>query len=244
MKKIIGVIPARFNSSRFPGKPLELINNIPMIVRVYNQALKAENINDLFVATDDERILNCCKKYDIKCIITGECVSGTDRVYQVSKIIQGDVYVNIQGDEPLIPPDLIDSLVQPFLKNKSISVTTGVKKIINTEELNSPNVVKAVFDKNNFALYFSRSLIPFNRDNVIIDHYKHIGIYAYTKEALTDFFQFDRGILEKSENLEQLRFLENGYKIFVIETEYDSIGVDVIEDIKKVENALICKGDL
>lgn len=233
-QKVTGVIPCRYNSTRFPGKPLALINGIPMVVMVYNNAKKASLLHELYVATDDDRIYQKCLEFNVNVVKTKQCETGSDRVNEVLKQTKGDIYVNIQGDEPLISSLLIDNLIKAFSEDKSVDVVTAKKLITNSEELESENVVKVVTDINNRALYFSRFSIPFKRRVCKIKHYKHIGIYAYKRKALEIFSSLEKSELEESESLEQLRFLENGFKIFVIETEYDSIGVDEPEDIEKV----------
>ncbi len=237
-KKVIGIIPARYQSSRFPGKPVAEIAGIPMIVRVYQSAVQSKLLDTLAVATDDERIKKVCSRYSVPCIMTGECLSGSDRVYSAVKNSNEDVIVNIQGDEPLIAPEVIDGVIVPFFQDEHIHVVTAKKKIIFRQEIESPNSVKVVTDNEDFAVYFSRSVIPYNRDNREVDYYKHIGIYAYSRAALKFFTNHPQSHLEKAENLEQLRFIENGWKIKVITTDYDAIGVDIPEDIKKVEKIL------
>jgi len=236
--KILGVIPARFGSTRFPGKPLALINGVPLIVRVYNGAKSSAFLDELVVATDDQKIRTECISKDINVIMTGDCTSGSDRVYKVAEQINADIYVNIQGDEPLIDGKIIDEAIRLFESDIQIQVATLIKEIKNDGELKNPNVVKVVADNDKNALYFSRLPIPFKRGNCDIKYYKHIGLYVYRKEALKKFSSLSKGILENVECLEQLRFLENGIKIRLIETQYEAIGVDTPEDIKKVENVL------
>ena len=237
-KKVIGIIPARYQSTRFPGKPVAQIAGIPMIVRVYQSAVQSKFLDTLAVATDDERIKRVCSRYSVPCIMTGECRSGSDRVYSAVKSSDGDIIVNIQGDEPLIAPEVIDGVINPFFQDEHIHVVTAQKKFTNMTEIESPNNVKVITDNEGFAVYFSRSVIPFNRDGKEIDYYKHIGIYAYSRAALEFFISRSQSQLEKVENLEQLRFIENGWKIKVVTTDYEAIGVDIPEDIKKVEKIL------
>lgn len=238
MKKIVAVIPARYQSSRFPGKPLAMIAGKPMIQRVYEQVRQAIGIDEVIVATDDERIYNTVRQFNGKVVMTGECSCGTERVYEVIKDNICKIVINVQGDEPLIKPKMIEELVSVFTDN-DVVMATLCKEIVDENEANNPNIVKVVRDKNNDALYFSRYLIPFNREGRNnIKYYKHIGIYGYTKDFLKKYVQTEMSLLETAECLEQLRVLENGYKIKVKETIYDSIGVDQQEDIIKIEKIL------
>lgn len=237
--KAIGVIPARYGSSRFPGKPLQLILGKPMIQWVYEAAIKSECIDEVIVATDDERILKCVEAFHGNVVMTGECSCGTERVYEAVKDIPCDIVVNIQGDEPLIISQIIDKLIQEFFDEKIVMATLK-RKIIDEDEVGNCNVVKVITDLNSDAIYFSRSIVPFHR-NKEVNHkvYAHIGIYAYTKEFLEQYVSMKTTYLESVEQLEQLRVIENGYKIRVIETEYKGIGVDVPEDIAKIERCLM-----
>lgn len=238
MKKIVAVIPARYQSSRFPGKPLAMIAGKSMIQRVYEQVKQAVGINEVIVATDDKRIYNTVQRFNGKVVMTGECNCGTERVHEAIKDNICDIVINVQGDEPLISPKMIEELVSVFSDN-DVVMATLCKEIVDENEVNNPNIVKVVRDKNDDALYFSRYPIPFNRDGRSdIKHYKHIGIYGYTKDFLREYVQTEISLLETAECLEQLRVLENGYKIKVKETIYDSIGVDKQEDILKIEAVL------
>lgn len=238
MKKIVAVIPARYQSSRFPGKPLAIIAGKPMIQRVYEQVRRAVGIDEVIVATDDERIYNTVRQFNGKAVMTGECSCGTERVYEAIKDNICNIVINVQGDEPLIKPKMIEELVSVFTDN-DVVIATLCKEIVDENEANNPNIVKVVRDKNNDALYFSRHRIPFNREGRNdIKYYKHIGIYGYTKDFLKEYVQMEMSLLETAECLEQLRVLENGYKIKVKETIYDSIGVDQQEDIIKIEKVL------
>lgn len=238
MKKIVAVIPARYQSSRFPGKPLAMIAGKSMIQRVYEQVKQAVGINEVIVATDDKRIYNTVQRFNGKVVMTGECNCGTERVHEAIKDNICDIVINVQGDEPLISPKMIEELVSVFSDN-DVVMATLCKEIVDENEVNNPNIVKVVRDKNDDALYFSRYPIPFNRDGRSdIKYYKHIGIYGYTKDFLREYVQTEILLLETAECLEQLRVLENGYKIKVKETIYDSIGVDKQEDILKIEAVL------
>ncbi len=242
MPQIIGVIPARYGSTRFPGKPLADILGKPMIQWVYENAKSSKFINHVLIATDDERILNSAKSFGADVIMTPpDITTGTDRVACLIKEFDADIVVNIQGDEPLMSADMIDSAIEPFLKEENIEISTLAVKINDVETLFNPNVVKVVFDKNNYALYFSRSPIPFCRDAQNKDewlnlgnYYKHIGIYVYSRDSLFKFVNLKRSKLEEIEKLEQLRALENGMKIKVVITDKDTIGVDTQSDLEKV----------
>lgn len=237
--KVLGVIPARYQSTRFPGKPLIKILGKPMIWYVYNNSKKAKLLDKVLVATDNKQIYNEVLKFGGEVILTStKHKSGTDRVAEVGRKFQPKIIVNIQGDEPLINPDLINSVVKPILNNKEIYFSTAINKA-NYNDLNNPNLVKVVKDKNNFALYFSRSVIPFVREKNILKKIKnnfftHMGIYAYTNNFLQTFTKLKESFLEQLECLEQLRAIENGYKLFLVETKYKSLAVDMPEDLPKV----------
>jgi 3-deoxy-manno-octulosonate cytidylyltransferase (CMP-KDO synthetase) len=236
--KVIGVIPARYGSTRFPGKPLALILNKPMIQHVYEQVSKSKLLDSVVVATDHEEIKATVEGFGGQAVLTNKNhETGSDRIEEVASKIEGDFFVNIQGDEPLIRPELIDALVSAA-KEAPDSVITAKTKITNEEDVASPNVVKVVTDINGNALYFSRSTIPYNRAQKEHTYFKHLGIYLYPKTILNQFVKLPQSSLEEVEMLEQLRLLENGYKIKVVETNYDAVGVDTKEDIQKVENIL------
>lgn len=237
-KRIIAVIPARYQSTRFPGKPLAMILGKTMIQWVYERTSLAKAIDTVYVATDDERIYSHVKEFGGNAIMTGECSCGTDRVYQAVKDIDCDIIINVQGDEPTIVPDEINEIVSAF-ENNDVQMVTLKKKIKKEEEINNTNIVKVVCDNNNDALYFSRSRIPFSdRSDIPFDYYRHIGVYGYTKSFLKTFVDLPPSENEKIEKLEQLRALDNGYKIRTIETLYDNIGVDIEADIAGVEEKL------
>jgi len=236
--RVIGVIPARYSSTRLPGKPLEDINGKSMILRVVEQAERSKLINEVIVATDDKRIFDHLKYFGKTAVMTDpEIRTGTDRCYEAVKDLKADIIVNIQGDEPLLDPDTVDSLITALIQSESAVCSTPVKLINDAQEIDNHNVVKAVFDKNMYALYFSRSRIPFNR-NVHEMYYKHIGIYAYRQDFLKTFIALESTMLEKSESLEQLRMLENGYKIKCVEVFKDSKGVDTPEDLSIVRKII------
>ena len=239
--KIAAVIPARYDSTRFPGKPLAKIDGKPMIEHVYERVKKAENIDEVLVATDDERIKEAVIDFEGKVEMTSsEHKSGTDRVAEVARELDVDIIVNVQGDEPLIEPVMIDQAIRPFKENNDLVMSTLKKKIDNLNEINNPNVVKVITDKNNYALYFSRSTIPYKREssNFEADFYKHIGLYVYKKDFLLKYSEMETSSLEKTESLEQLRVLENGYKIKVVETAFDTVGVDTPEDLQYVKELI------
>lgn len=242
--KVLGIIPARYQSTRLPGKPLCLIDGKPMIWHVYHQAKKSAYLEEVLVATDDERIVECVTGFGGKAVLTSrEHRTGTDRLAEVAKVYQAEIIVNIQGDEPLIHPEMIDQAILPLLGQSQLVMSTLKKEITETEELTNPNAVKVVTDKDNKALYFSRSLLPYPREKGECPVYKHIGLYAYKREFLLKFSQMAPTPLEKAESLEQLRVLENGYSIYVAKTSYSSIGVDTPEDLKKVEAILQSRKD-
>lgn len=234
--KIIGVIPARYSSTRFPGKPLALINGKPMIQHVYENSVKSKLLQKVIVATDDKRIFDTVKNFGGYAIMTsGKHKSGTDRIGEIANKIKCDIAVNIQGDEPFINYRNIDNAIAPLLKDKRINVSTLCYKIKDKKEIANPNVVKVVFDKSNFALYFSRNPIPYNRDREKVNYYKHLGLYVYRKNYLVKLVKIKPTKLELAEKLEQLRILETGEKIKVVETKIDSHSVDTNEDLKKIK---------
>jgi len=245
--EIVGVIPARYGSSRFPGKPLAMIQGKPMVVHVYERACKAKNLSSVVIATDDKRILLEAGKYGAHAVMTrADHACGSDRIAEVADSMECNIVVNIQGDEPLIEPNMIDQVVQPLLDDPQSPMATLKKRIVSLEELTNPNVVKVISDINGYALYFSRSCIPFPKkgweevlmgtSDIVLkkDFYRHVGLYAYRKDFLMEYTRMAPGKLEQLEELEQLRVLENGYKIKVAETQYDTIAVDAPEDINKV----------
>lgn len=238
----LGVIPARFQSSRFEGKVLADILGKPMLQHVWERAKQALLLDDLIIACDDERIEKIAQDFGAKVVLTSKGhASGTDRICEVVNALNVRIVVNIQGDEPLIHPVMIDSVVQTLLDNKSVSVATLMRKIEDPRDINDPNVVKVTVDKNNFALYFSRAGIPYRAENSEVKspaYYKHIGLYGYTKDFLFIYKNLPPSHLERAECLEQLRILDEGYKIKVIETKYDTIGVDTPQDLEKLKQYL------
>ena len=237
--KILCVIPARYASTRLPGKPLADIVGKPMIQHVYERSAQATIPQQVVVATDDEKVFQAVQQFGGKVVMTSsEHQTGTDRLAEVaSKYAEVDVIINVQGDEPLIDPKVIDELAQEFLNDTALQMAS-VMSIMDTEDYQNPNAVKVVTDLNNNALYFSRSLLPYPRVAGKANVYKHIGIYAYKKDFLLKFAKLEPTPLEQSESLEQLRALENGYKIKMIQTKSKFIGVDSIEDLQTVNELL------
>ncbi len=238
--KCAAIIPARFASTRFPGKPLALINGKPMIQWVYENTSRCDLVDLTIVATDNEEILNAVKGFGGEAVLTASGhETGTDRIAEAAKDIDAELIINVQGDEPVLPPAVIADAVLPLLNDSKIPMGTLKTEIVKKEEITDTNIVKVITDINNFALYFSRSAIPFDRDkNNRVDFYRHIGLYVYRKDFLFEIPKMEHSLLEKSEKLEQLRVLENGYKIKVMETEYRPVGVDVPDDILRVEKLM------
>jgi 3-deoxy-manno-octulosonate cytidylyltransferase (CMP-KDO synthetase) len=242
----IAVIPARYNSTRFPGKALVAIKGKPMIQWVYERTRQSSMINRVIVATDDERIAGAVAGFGGEAIMTSpDHATGTDRIAEVARTIDCELVVNVQGDEPLIKAAMIDQAVAPLASDSTIPMGTVCKKIESAEEAFDPNVVKVVFDCNGFALYFSRAPIPWNRDcwagkstfaALTLDGplYKHIGLYVYRRDFLLNFASLSQTPLEQTEKLEQLRALEYGRRIKVAVTEHESFGVDIPDDLGKI----------
>lgn len=242
---ITAVIPARFASVRFPGKALALIDGKPMIQHVYERTSQATLVGSVIVATDDERICSAVAAFGGQCRMTSSGhETGTDRLAEVAEALSADLIVNVQGDEPLIVPEMIDQAIRPFLDDASLSMGTLKTRIRCLHDFLSPNVVKVVTDREGNALYFSRSPLPFFRDKwqdlkdesfasgKLLCH-KHVGLYVYRRDFLVAFAAMAPTFLEVSEKLEQLRALENGVRIRVVETEFESIGVDTPDDLVK-----------
>ena len=240
-QNVIGVIPARYGSSRFRGKVLAEIAGKPMIQWVYEQANQSLMLDQLIVAVDDPRVLKCVEGFGGKAVMTNaDHQSGTDRISEVVEKIQTDIIVNIQGDQPLLDPKMIDEAVQPMLEDTTVQMST-IKIKISEEDYSDPAVVKVVVDENDFALYFSRSLIPYPRDIVAVNVYEHVGLYVYRKDFLLKISEMPQSYLEKIEMLEQLRVLEYGYKIKVIETKSKhsaGVSVDTPDDLARVEKLI------
>lgn len=244
---VIGVIPARYLSQRFEGKVLVDLLGKPMIQHVWENAKKAKSLDDLVVACDDERIYNAVVDFGGRAAMTAKAhASGTERLTEIIADLDVKVVVNIQADEPLIHPSMIDDIAYSLLNNHELSVATVMKRIEHEEEIANANVVKVVVNKKGFALYFSRCPIPFVREEEpgMRIHYKHVGIYAYTKDFLFVYKNLPVSKLENLEKLEQLRILENGYPIKVVETKYETIGVDTREDLEKAQQMLIVRSKI
>ena len=231
--KVIAVIPARLASVRLPRKMLREIHGRPLAVWVYQTVQSSPLLDDVVIATDSTEIIETCRKYSCNARMTSDKHrSGTERVHEVSQSVGADVYINVQGDEPMIRAEHIAALVE-LMKDVNIPVGT-LKTPAPSEDVGNPNDVKIVTDLSRRALYFSRATIPFDRDGSHPRYFKHLGIYAYRKSALDKFVALPESSLERSERLEQLRFLENGIPIYAAETAYDSIGVDTEEDLARV----------
>ena len=235
--RTLGVVPARLASTRLPRKVLREIAGKPLVVWVVEAARACPQLDDVLVATDSDEVVALCEARGIAVELTSpELASGTDRVHAIAQKIDADVYVNIQGDEPLVKPEHITALLRPFA-GEHVDVTT-LKVRCTPENIANPNAVKVVTAADGRALYFSRATIPYNRDGRAPEYWKHIGLYAYRKAALNRFPSLPASGLERMERLEQLRFLENGIAIYVEPTEYDTIGVDSEDDLRLV-NALL-----
>ncbi|MEW6687144.1 MAG: 3-deoxy-manno-octulosonate cytidylyltransferase [Candidatus Edwardsbacteria bacterium] len=237
--QIVGVIPARYNSTRFPGKPLAEILGKPMIQWVYERAKQSSFLERVIVATDDTRIYQIVREFKGEAAMTSPShQSGTDRVAETVRNIDCQIVINIQGDEPLIEPAIINQLAQTMLNDDNLLMATLATRFSNRQELENPNTVKILIDKDNYALYFSRAIIPCFREKEEFNlgiFLKHIGIYAYRKDFLLNFTQWPPSLLEKVEKLEQLRAIENGVKIKVIRTDFDSLPIDLPEDLEKIK---------
>lgn len=230
------VIPARYASTRLPGKPLADIAGKPMIVRVYEQASKAKRLSGVIAAVDDEQVYEAVVSHGGRAMMTAKNhPTGTDRLAEVAAAHpEAELIINVQGDEPLIEPDLIDALAAAFDEDEELQMATVKSPMTDGDEMKNPNNVKVVTDKNGYALYFSRSLLPYPREDTGVTVYKHIGIYAYKRDFLLRYAKMEPTALERTESLEQLRALENGYKIKVIETDFRFVGVDTPEDLAEV----------
>jgi 3-deoxy-manno-octulosonate cytidylyltransferase (CMP-KDO synthetase) len=243
---ITAIIPARYSSTRFDGKALADIHGKPMVQHVYERTSRASHVSEVIVATDDERIAAAVRSFGGRAEMTSPAhETGTDRLAEVAARLESDIIVNVQGDEPLIEPAMIDAAIAPLIADKTVVMGTLKSRIKNLHDFLSPNVVKVVTDTNGFALYFSRSPLPNFRDkwNDLKDEafvsgkllcYKHVGLYVYRRDFLLQFSRLAPTFLEKSEMLEQLRVLESGFRIKVVETSHESIGVDTPADLEKV----------
>jgi 3-deoxy-manno-octulosonate cytidylyltransferase (CMP-KDO synthetase) len=245
--KVVCIIPSRYESSRFPGKPLADLCGKPMIQHVYERVLRAKSVTFAAVATDDERIFQAVRAFGGRAVMTSRLHrSGTDRIAEAVQSLgleDVDVIVNIQGDQPLFEPSQVDEVVGPLLEDATLPMSTLIYRIVRDEEITHPNAVKVVFDERFLALYFSRATIPFVRDrDKRTDYFKHHGIYAYRRDFLRTFTSLPEGILERLEALEQLRALEHGYRIRVVITPHDSVEVDTPEELERVRRLLTGEG--
>lgn len=248
MPNVICIIPARYQSSRFEGKPLADICGKPMIQHVYEKAAGIDMVSHVAVATDDKHIFDRVTGFGGNAVMTSEHHrSGTDRIAEAAEILDlsdSDIVVNIQGDQPLFTPSQVEEVARPLLDDPSLNFCTLIYEIKREEEIHHPNAVKVVFDKDHYAIYFSRATIPCDRDGKkTVPYYKHHGIYSYRKSFLEIFTNLEVGPLEKTERLEQLRALENGYRIKVVETLHDSVEVDTPEELERVRAIIAGEGD-
>ena len=240
--KVVVVIPARYASTRLPGKPLVSLNGQPMIQRVYARAKLAQRVNRVIVATDDDRIVQAVASFGGEARMTRpDHRTGTERVAEVAAHVDGEIFVNVQGDEPLLDPAAVDAAVEALLQEPEADVATVATPVKIPSDIMDPNVVKVVLDFDDNALYFSRAPIPWVRDTantIQVRHLKHLGLYVFHREALLEYPTLPQGELERIEQLEQLRWLENGTKIRVAAVEHDAVSVDVPEDVARVERLL------
>ncbi|MBI5057349.1 MAG: 3-deoxy-manno-octulosonate cytidylyltransferase [Nitrospirae bacterium] len=264
MPKAVAIIPARFNSTRFPGKPLATLKGKIIIQHVFERVSEAKLVDAVLVATDDQRIFDAVASFGGRAVMTsGSHVSGTDRIAEASSELDCDFVINVQGDEPFIRPEMVDEVVEVLYNDDKVSISTLAKRTTDINEIFSPNIVKVVMNDSGFAMYFSRAPIPFYREEWMFESrghraegkehgdfyfsfnpqspipnpqfYKHIGIYGFHKNALLSFTSLKEGRLERIEKLEQLRALESGMRIKVRITEHDTFGIDTIEDLRKAE---------
>ena len=240
---VVAIIPSRYGSTRFEGKPLAVIDGKSMIQRVYENVRRADCVTDVAVATDDERICRAVHAFGGRAVMTSEeNRSGTDRAAEAAEkmgLDLNDIVINVQGDQPLLDPRCVDGLIAPLLANPGIAMSTLAFKIVDRGEITNPKDVKVTFDSSGYALYFSRSPIPYGRDSAVgFDTYKHLGLYAYRMHFLKTFAGLPEGRLEAIEKLEQLRAIEYGHRILVVITEYDSPEVDLPGDIARIERIL------
>ena len=242
--RAVVVIPARYASTRFPGKPLVRIGGRPMVEWVYRRAGGAKSLARVLVATDDERIARAVRRFGGEVVLTSpDHATGTDRVAEVAESLEADVVVNVQGDEPLIAPEAIDALVAVFTREPEVQMATLCRRAQSREEIFDPNTARVGFDRRHFALYFSRAPVPYQRDTAPGNWqpeaaFQHVGVYAYRREFLLQFAKLPQTPLEQLEKLEQLRALEHGYRIKVVETDYRPVCVDVPADVEKVEQQM------
>lgn len=242
--KIVGIIPARYGSTRLEGKPLKDICGKPMIQHVYEAAQGAKLLDQVYVATDDQRIVEAVNHFGGNVRLTSpDHKTGTDRIAEVAADLDVDIVVNLQGDEPLLNPAMIDEVIQPFVADPQLPMSTLCVPILEEAALHDPNVVKVVFDQRGNALYFSRSLIPYPRKQDNFTAYEHLGLYAYRKDFLMTYISLPQSRLEINESLEQLRVLEAGYRLKVVVSAhpYDGVSVDTQEDLERVRQIVAAR---
>ncbi len=243
-REILAIIPARFDSHRFPGKVIAELAGKPLVVHTYERTIQAKCISKAVIATDDQQVADALAPYDIEVVMTSpDHPSGTDRIAEVARTSTADIIVNVQGDEPMLDPITIERAVEAMLQNPNLQMATAKHAITNPDDIQNPNVVKVVTDQNGMALYFSRSPIPHTRDitDQSPDHpvyWQHIGLYVFRRSFLLDYAAMEPTELEGLEKLEQLRVLENGHQIAVVETDFKSIGVDTPEDLERVRKLI------
>lgn len=241
MNKVIAVIPARYNSTRFPGKLMEVLGEKAVIATTYQNVVETGLFDDVFVATDSKLIFDEIVNSGGKAVMTGEHETGSDRIAEAVRSIDCDIVINVQGDEPFLKKDPLKQLIDVFSDDdkKEISLASLKIQLRESQEIQNPNNVKVITDRDGFALYFSRSVIPFKRElSFDVKYYKHIGVYAFRKEALLEFSKLPMLPLETSEKLEQLRYLEYGKRIKMIETDFVGVGIDTPEDLEKAKQLI------
>lgn len=239
--KTVAVIPARYEASRFPGKLMQLLGEKTVIATTYQNVVETGLFDEVFVATDSEEIFNDISQFGGRVVMTGQHETGSDRIAEAIQNIECDIVVNVQGDEPFLKTDPLKQLINVFYEDfvQEISLASLKIKITDEEEINSPNAVKVITDLRGFALYFSRSPIPFHREkSLVADYYRHIGVYAFRRSALLKFAALEMSPLEKIEKIECIRYLENGMTIKMIETDFVGVGIDVPEDLEKARQIL------
>jgi 3-deoxy-manno-octulosonate cytidylyltransferase (CMP-KDO synthetase) len=237
---VLAVIPARYHSTRFPGKVLVDIAGRTMLEHVYRRAAAAHSVDAVLVATDDQRIVDAVDSFGgVVCLTSSAHASGTDRLAEVAAQLSCDLLVGVQGDEPLLDPAVIDAVVAPLKKDRQIGMATAARRLSEPRDLTNPNAVKVVCDREGYALYFSRAPIPHGRDGSAPEASVHVGLYVYRHETLLRLAQLTPGPLERAEALEQLRALEHGIRIKVVETTYESLGVDTPSDLDRIRQRLL-----
>lgn len=237
--KIVGIIPARYQSSRFPGKPLAEICGKPMIYWVYSQTKKVKELNEVYVATDDKKIEEACKENNINVIMTSsKHKTGTDRIGEVARKIKADLYINIQGDEPLIEPETIRKAILPFYDDRNLEVTNLMTKIKDPVDALNFTVPKVITNKDNIGIYLTRAMAPYPKGKIDYNFYKQVCVYGFKPDALEFFCNSERGKIESIEDIEILRFIESGYKVQYIEVESETVAVDTPNDLEKVRKIM------